>query len=128
MEPEFPNPNNQLGGQQRGFARKKDRGAKPQLQFIMMTQRNDDPLGRQGRPDPMTLDDVAPHNTPGDTWIVIENKVYDVSAYIEYHPGGNIITKAAGKDGTNFFRRYHPWVNIENLLGKYQVGYLSSIS
>lgn len=38
-----------------------------------------------------TLADVAKHAVEGDLWMVIHDKVYDVSKYADLHPGGSII-------------------------------------
>ena len=33
---------------------------------------------------------MAPHNRYGDCWLIIHNKVYDVSKYMSEHPGGGM--------------------------------------
>ena len=33
-------------------------------------------------------DDVAAHNKDGDLWIIVEDKVYDMSSFQKLHPGG----------------------------------------
>jgi len=46
-----------------------------------------------------TTDDLAVHNKKGDCWITRNDKVYDVSAFVEDHPGGDdLILQYAGKD------------------------------
>ena len=45
------------------------------------------------------LEDIADHNKPGDLWLLIHNKVYDVSSF--KHPGGNeILLQNAAMDAT----------------------------
>jgi cytochrome b involved in lipid metabolism len=74
----------------------------------------------------VTMEEVMKHNTEEDGWTVIDGKVFDISDYLKYHPGGAAILKLAlGKDCTVLFRKYHAWVNYEMLLEKYVVGYLS---
>jgi len=44
--------------------------------------------------------------------------VYNLTPYLHYHPGGtDILVKTAGRDATAFFQKYHPWVNLEGLVG-----------
>lgn len=35
-----------------------------------------------------TLKDVASHNKDGDLWVVINGKVFDLTTYMDTHPGG----------------------------------------
>lgn len=41
--------------------------------------------------------EVSTHNTRKDCWIIIKKKVYDVTPYVEEHPGGNAILNNAGR-------------------------------
>ena len=44
-----------------------------------------------------------------DCWIIINHKAYDVSDFLDDHPGGSaIIEKVAGKDSTEEFLEVHP--------------------
>ena len=46
-----------------------------------------------------TWDEVRQHTSPGDLWLVIDNKVYDVSQWMDEHPGGDfVLLQEAGKD------------------------------
>ncbi|KAH6647675.1 NADH-cytochrome b-5 reductase [Truncatella angustata] len=50
------------------------------------------------------LAQVKEHNRPDDVWFVIHNKVYDVTKYLEEHPGGSaILQEVAGRDATQEF-------------------------
>lgn len=55
-----------------------------------------------------SLADVARHCTPADCWIIIRDKVYDVTSWVPKHPGGALIYINAGKDCTQLFDSYHP--------------------
>lgn len=47
---------------------------------------------------------VAKHNNPSDCWIIIENKVYDVTNFLARHPGGGgLVTPYCGQDATQPF-------------------------
>lgn len=51
-----------------------------------------------------TYQEVAEHNSPENTWIIIDDKVYDVSKFLDEHPGGDeIIFEQAGRDATENF-------------------------
>ncbi|XP_051910805.1 cytochrome b5 [Hippocampus zosterae] len=51
-----------------------------------------------------TLDDIAEHNSAKSTWIVISHKVYDVTRFLEEHPGGEeVLREHAGGDATENF-------------------------
>lgn len=44
-----------------------------------------------------TLEEVAKHKSSDDLWIVIDGNVYDVTDYVEEHPGGaDLIEEEAG--------------------------------
>ncbi|CAK8533930.1 unnamed protein product [Lathyrus sativus] len=47
--------------------------------------------------------EVTLHNKRTDCWIIIKNKVYDVTSYVEEHPGGDAILAHAGDDSTEGF-------------------------
>ncbi len=35
-----------------------------------------------------TLEEISKHNSENDLWIVINNKVYDLTKFAKVHPGG----------------------------------------
>eukprot|EP01038_Epipyxis_sp_PR26KG_P011773 gene11773-15754_t len=73
----------------------------------------------------ITLEELSKHNTQFDCWMAYKERVYNVTQYMHYHPGGiPKIMLAAGKDGTALFDKYHKWVNIDSMLGKNFVGML----
>lgn len=52
----------------------------------------------------LTMSEVAKHNTLSDCWMVISNKVYDVTVFINSHPGGKEeIAKGCGINATNLY-------------------------
>lgn len=65
------------------------------------------------------------HNTQFDCWTAYNGKVYDITNYLPYHPGGEAkLMLGAGRDCTQLFTKYHAWVNAENILGKCCIGIL----
>ena len=67
---------------------------------------------------------MAKHNTDEDIWIVINDKVYDVSKYQLEHPGGPIVLmNRAGKHASLAFEQAsHSKNAIENVMPKYLIG------
>ena len=52
-----------------------------------------------------TLEEVSEHNNEKSLWLVVDGKVYDVTSFLEKHPGGrNAFLKYAGKDVTKTFK------------------------
>lgn len=75
----------------------------------------------------MTAAEVARHAARDDAWMVLHGRVYNVTPYLRYHPGGpDILVKAAGRDATALFNRYHPWVNAGALLEACLIGPLAA--
>ncbi|OJJ44734.1 hypothetical protein ASPZODRAFT_27373 [Penicilliopsis zonata CBS 506.65] len=60
---------------------------------------------------------VSQHATPNDCWIVVDRQVWDVTDFLEEHPGGSaIILKYAGRDATTAYAEVHsPSVLTRNL-------------
>ncbi|XP_056648109.1 cytochrome b5 reductase 4 isoform X1 [Diorhabda sublineata] len=76
----------------------------------------------------VTKQELAKHNTIDDLWLSIRGKVYNVTAYVPFHPGGpDELLRAAGIDATKLFDQVHPWVNYEQILQKCIVGKLVAI-
>lgn len=62
-----------------------------------------------------------------DAWGVWQGRVYNLTPYMRFHPGGiDELMKAAGreKDGERLFLEVHPWVSWESMLGECMVGIL----
>jgi hypothetical protein len=76
----------------------------------------------------IAMADLARHNQGNDCWLLIKGRVYDVSNYINQHPGGRgIIINNCGKEVTGVFASIHSnraW----NLLTKYDVGALATVA
>jgi sterol-4alpha-carboxylate 3-dehydrogenase (decarboxylating) len=57
-----------------------------------------------------TAAQVAAHNTEESAWIIVDDGVYDVTSYLDNHPGGpRALLRVAGKDATKGFHgTQHP--------------------
>ncbi|KAJ7209794.1 glyoxylate dehydrogenase [Mycena pura] len=52
---------------------------------------------------------VAQHANRESCWIIVHNKVYDITDFLDEHPGGSkIILRYAGKDATAAYEPIHP--------------------
>ena len=48
-----------------------------------------------------TRAEVALHETPDDMWIIVHGRVYNVTQWIEKHPGGKeLLSKHGGEDAS----------------------------
>ncbi|CDH52513.1 acyl-dehydrogenase [Lichtheimia corymbifera JMRC:FSU:9682] len=55
-----------------------------------------------------TREEVSRHAAENDLWIIIDGSVYDMSVFIDMHPGGAFpILEFAGKDATDAFYGLH---------------------
>jgi nitrate reductase (NAD(P)H) len=55
-----------------------------------------------------TMDEVAKHDTADDLWVVLHGKVYDLSGFLDVHPGGEeALLLVAGQDATHDFDAIH---------------------
>jgi len=44
-----------------------------------------------------SLKEVEEHKTWGDCWTVLDGEVYDISDWVDTHPGGSVIRLALGR-------------------------------
>ncbi|XP_032999238.1 cytochrome b5 reductase 4 isoform X3 [Lacerta agilis] len=93
------------------------------MDWIRLTKSGKDLTGLKGRLIEVTEEELAKHNKRTDCWICIRGLVYNITPYMEYHPGGeDELMKAAGADGTELFDQVHRWVNYESMLKECMVG------
>lgn len=102
-----------------------------QMDWLRLTRTDPDLAGLKGRSNRrlISMTEVKQHKTEGPIWTVLKGRVYNISPYMKFHPGGvDMLMKAAGKDCTALFNKYHAWVNAEFLLEKCLVGVLDDSS
>jgi len=76
---------------------------------------------------PLTLDEVKKHNSADDCWSIIDGNVYDLTNWVNSHPGGSSrITSICGKDGTSNFLGQHSNSNsAKSQLTRFELGKLA---
>ena len=83
------------------------------------------------QPRQLTLSQVQEHNAQTNCWLIIDQKVYEVTDYISSHPGGaKRIVTYCGQDATQAFatqggQGFHSTL-AKRLLQKYQIGELAA--
>ncbi|KAL6108673.1 cyb5r4 [Pungitius sinensis] len=97
------------------------------MDWIRFSKSGKDLTGLRGRLIEVTKEELQRHNTRNDCWTCIRGMVYNVSPYMDYHPGGEEeLMKAAGIDGTDLFDQVHRWVNYESMLKECLVGRMAT--
>ncbi|XP_017156175.1 probable cytochrome b5 isoform X3 [Drosophila miranda] len=75
----------------------------------------------------ISLATVKKHNKAEDLWIVIENKVYDVTKFRLEHPGGeDSLVDVAGRDGTKEFIDVGHSLEAREIMKKFYIGDLAA--
>lgn len=95
------------------------------MDWIRLTHANPNLSGVNGRFLEVTYDELVKHNKKDDAWICLKGRVYNVTPYMDYHPGGvDELLRGVGKDATDLFNQVHKWVNFESMLEKCLIGKL----
>jgi cytochrome b involved in lipid metabolism len=73
-----------------------------------------------------TMEEVSKHNSKESCWSVIRGEVYDLTSWVNKHPGGpDRILRICGKDGTDLFIKQHGEAERpENILRNFKIGVL----
>ncbi|XP_013149369.1 PREDICTED: cytochrome b5-like [Papilio polytes] len=70
-----------------------------------------------------TRKEIAERDTKAETVFVIANKVYDVTKFVDDHPGGHeILVNVAGKDASEQFEDAGHSLDAKELMQKYFIG------
>lgn len=74
-----------------------------------------------------TWEEIRTHKTPGESvWIVMGKGVYDITRFVEMHPGGDKILLAAGSSADPFWNLYriHKQEKVYDMLEGLRIGNL----
>ncbi|CDH57385.1 cytochrome b5 [Lichtheimia corymbifera JMRC:FSU:9682] len=70
-----------------------------------------------------TYEEIAKHNKREDLWMVIDGKVYDITPFVDEHPGGEeVLIDEGAKDATGPFEDVGHSPDARDLLEKYYIG------
>ncbi|XP_050277553.1 cytochrome b5 [Quercus robur] len=74
-----------------------------------------------------SMQEASEHNTKDDCWVVIDGKVYDVTTYLDEHPGGDdVVLAATGKDATEEFEDAGHSKSAKELMETFCIGELDT--
>ncbi|KAL9258252.1 Cytochrome b5-like protein [Drosera capensis] len=74
-----------------------------------------------------SFEQISAHNSAKDCWLLINGKVYDVTKFLEEHPGGDdVLLSATGKDATVDFEGVGHSESAKAMLKDYYVGEVDS--
>jgi len=116
------NKNNQISGSQTGS----------------LVQNTINQITSGGKTIVLSNKEIATHNKQSDCWLIISNKVYDITSYFGSHPGGSgVMAATCGTDATNAYMTKDPYATsnsggksghsstAKNLLNDYYIGDLN---
>jgi len=70
-----------------------------------------------------SLADVAKHNTNQSAWIIVHNNIYDLTGFLNEHPGGEeVLLEQAGRDASESFEDVGHSTDARELMKRYKVG------
>ncbi|XP_058104908.1 cytochrome b5-like [Magnolia sinica] len=69
------------------------------------------------------FEEVNKHAVTNDCWLIIHGKVYDVTPFMEDHPGGSeVLLAATGKDATTDYDDIGHSKEAQEMLDQYYIG------
>lgn len=72
-----------------------------------------------------SIKEVAKHNKENDCWVIANNNVYDVTFFLNFHPGGKLaILKNAGTKQNNSYNFHRQ--QAKTMWKSYKIGELLS--
>ncbi|KAM4841431.1 cytochrome b5 [Thomomys bottae] len=72
-----------------------------------------------------TLEEIAKHKTSKSTWVILHHKVYDLTKFLEEHPGGEeVLREQAGGDATENFEDVGHSTDAREMSKSYIIGEL----
>ena len=122
----FPN---QIKTEKEEISTSQDQSIQIQNQEKLTQTSEEEKTGENGETEKTyTMEEVARHNSKESCWTAIRGEVYDLTNWIDKHPGGaDKILKICGKDGTDLFVKQHGGKEKpEKVLGNFRIGALKN--
>ncbi|XP_050203920.1 cytochrome b5-like [Mercurialis annua] len=70
-----------------------------------------------------SFDDLLKHKDRDDCWLLIHGKIYDVTSFMEEHPGGDeVLLAATEKDATDDYEDIGHSEEAKEMMDKYCIG------
>lgn len=74
------------------------------MDWIRLGNSGNDLTGVGGKPISVSRSELAKHNKRNDAWLAIRGTVYNVTQYMDFHPGGgDELIRGIGTDATKLF-------------------------
>eukprot|EP00933_Yihiella_yeosuensis_P038618 TRINITY_DN32546_c0_g1_i1.p1 TRINITY_DN32546_c0_g1~~TRINITY_DN32546_c0_g1_i1.p1 ORF type:complete len:278 (-),score=55.44 TRINITY_DN32546_c0_g1_i1:92-925(-) len=75
---------------------------------------------------PYTTEEVASHNSAKSLWVIMNRKVYDITAFIKRHPGGPaVLLQMGGKDATAAAAAAHKSSLPAHIMWEFCIGWIT---
>jgi len=110
-------------------AQKKESAVENKVQDVPTTTETDEEATQQEAKS-INLSELSKHNKPNDCWVTIRGNVYDVTSYLDEHPGGaDLILNYCGEDATSAYNNKggegRHSANADSILNDYLLGSLN---
>jgi len=70
-----------------------------------------------------SLDEINEHNNGKSCWLIVDDRVYDVTKFLEEHPGGEeVLLEQGGQDSTESFEDVGHSEDARELMEDYFIG------
>lgn len=77
------------------------------MDWVRLGSSNYDLAGTKGVIRPISYEELAKHNKDDDIWLAIRGKVYNVTKYSDFHPGGEYIMNISSDGVLSFVYDFH---------------------
>ncbi|XP_039956656.1 cytochrome b5 [Bactrocera neohumeralis] len=82
-------------------------------------------MAAEGEVKLYSREEISKHNSNKNTWMIIHNNVYDVTEFLNEHPGGEeVLIEQGGKEATENFEDVGHSSDAREMMKKYKIGEL----